>query len=264
MDKALRHRVNAARVAIRNQVAFFNELKGRVASEWKADDTRVTFADFAISENVIKELRATFKSDQFLSEETAPQDEPLELDARYFWVLDPIDGTNNYALGLPGSAISLGLFKAGHPVYGLVYDGSTNELLEGGKGFPIRINGRKHSVPSRSFDRRSGMVAAHFPLPSGRTRQLEELLETYRVRSLGSAALHLAYAALGRLDGVIDEDTRLWDIAASISLAYAGGIQVRFLGETPFPVKQFQMKDSRLRYLAGNPAFLQEMENWLG
>ena len=264
MDKALKHRVNAARVAVRNQIAFFNELKGRVASEWKADDTRVTFADFAISENINKELRASFSEDQFLSEETAPRDEAMELDARYVWILDPIDGTNNYALGMPGSAISLALLKAGEPVYGLVYDGSTGELVEGGKGHPILINGRRYRLPDRSIERGSGMVAVHFPLSGGRSSQLAHMLETYRVRSLGSATLHLASAAFRPLDGVLDEDTRIWDVAASIALAQASGLEIRFLGNNPFPVKEFRMEQSRLRYLAGHPAFIQEMENWLG
>lgn len=260
MDKALRHRVNAARVAIRNQVDFFNQLMGQVASEWKEDDTRVTFADFAISEKLFAELRGSFNTDQFLSEESHPLDETIVLDSKYAWILDPIDGTNNYAVGMPGCAISLALLKDGMPVYGMVYDGSKGELIEGGPGHGVRIDGRKHTLPVRSFDARTGVVALHFPLPDGRARKLQSLLETYRVRSLGSAALHLCYVALGRLDGAIDERVRLWDIAAAVCLLEAVGLGIRYLDGSPFPVNRVEMSGPFIRYIAGNESFLSYVE----
>jgi myo-inositol-1(or 4)-monophosphatase len=245
-------------------VDFFNKLRGQVSSEWKADDTRVTFADFAISEKVFAELNRAFPGDQFLSEESVLPDEAIPLESRYLWVLDPIDGTNNYALGMPSCAISLALLKDGLPVYGFIYDGSTDQLVEGGAGRGIRINGRKFTAPERSFDRKSGIVALHFPLGQGRAAQLSGMLEHYRVRSLGSAALNLAYVALGRVDGALDECVRLWDLAAAVCLLEASGLEIRFLDESPFPVKSLQLKGPVLRYAAGVPAFLEKVENWLG
>ena len=261
MDKALRHRVNAARVAVRNQVAFFDEWHGQVTSDWKADDTRVTFADFAITEKLFAELRRSFPEDQFISEETVIPDEEVAIESRYLWILDPIDGTNNYALGMPSCAISLALFKDGWPLYGLVYDGGTGELLEGGPRQSLLVNGRRFIPLEQAFPAGSGLIALHFPLPEHRVRDLHGLLHRYRVRSLGSAALHLAYVALGRLDGVLDEKIRIWDIAAGTCLLQASGRQIRFLGGDPFPLTRFSMKDPHLRYFAGNPAFLAEMEN---
>ena len=107
MHPDLKHRVNAARVAVLDQVEFFTRYFGEVNSEWKPDDTRVTFADFAISERIIAELRSSFPEDDFCSEESNPQDECITLSGKYAWILDPIDGTNNYALGIPMCAISL-------------------------------------------------------------------------------------------------------------------------------------------------------------
>jgi myo-inositol-1(or 4)-monophosphatase len=264
VDKALKHRVNAARVAVRSQVEFFNKLRGQVASDWKADETRVTFADFAISEKILTELGRDFPGDQFLSEESVLPDEKVSVESRYLWILDPIDGTNNYALGMPSCAISLALLKDGDPVYGFIYDGSSDQMLEGGPGKGIRIDGRKYSPPQRDFDRKSGIVAVHFPLHGGRSGMLTELLEGYRLRSLGSAALHLAYVALGRIDGSLDEKVQIWDIAAAICLLLAAGMEIRFLDASPFPLQSFQMKGPSLRYFAGTPEFLERMENWLG
>ncbi|MEX0323908.1 MAG: inositol monophosphatase [Puniceicoccaceae bacterium] len=264
MDKALRHRVNAARIAVQNQVSFFRELFGQVASEWKADETRVTFADYAITEKLFAELRRSFAEDQFISEESVPMDEVVELDSRYVWILDPIDGTNNYALGMAACAISLALLKEGNPVYGLIYDGSTGQLIEGGPGHGIRIDKRKWKPIERTFEERAGIIGMHFPLPENRVDTLAPLMETYRVRSLGSAALQLAYVALGRLDGSLDERVRVWDVAAAVALLGATDRDIRFLSEPPFPLKRLDMQAGYIRYIAGSKEILARLENWLG
>lgn len=264
MDTALRHRVNAARVAVGNQSEFFDRQRGQVASEWKADETRVTFADFAISEKLLSELRQSFPADQFFSEESGPLDEIVPVESRYTWILDPIDGTNNYALGISTCAISLALLKQGRPVYGLIYDGSTGELIEGGPGQGIRINGRKHVPTGKEKGDEARIIALHFPLPANRAGLLADLLETTRVRSLGSAALHLAYVALGRVDGAIDENIHIWDIAGAVALMEASGKPIRYLSGDPFPVRSLTRQGAMLRYVAGSQSFIESVENWLG
>ena len=137
-DSGLRHRINAGRVAVRDQIAFFGRQFGQVASEWKEDDTRVTFADFAISEKLFAALRRDFAGDDFCSEESSPLDEELVLDADFGWMVDPVDGTNNYALGFPICAISLALLHRGTPVYGF-YDHSTGFLYEVGQDMAFSV-----------------------------------------------------------------------------------------------------------------------------
>lgn len=264
MDKALRHRVNAGREVVRSRRTFFREQMGEVVSEWKRDDTRVTFADFAISEGISREIRKIFPGDDLLSEESAVEDEEVALTSKYAWVLDPVDGTNNYALGVPLCAISLALLKEGRPVYGLIYDASGDQLLEGGAGWPLLVDGRRHERPECCFDRRSGMVALHFPLPEKTATALVPLLTRYRVRSLGSAALQLAYVALGILDGVLDERVRLWDVAAAVALLEASGCGIHYLdGCSPFPVRRYAMNGPYLRLAAGGPVFLETLQNYL-
>ena len=77
LEDQMRHRINAGRVAVRDQVPFFGRQFGDVSSEWKEDDTRVTFADFAISEKIFAELRQNFPQDDYCSEEASPLDEPV-------------------------------------------------------------------------------------------------------------------------------------------------------------------------------------------
>mgnify|MGYP001439301154 FL=1 len=122
LETKIRHRVNAGRVAIKGQISFFRRHFGQVTSDWKADASRVTFADIAISENLFSSLNQDFAKDDFCSEEMSSDDSPMHIESEFAWVLDPIDGTNNFALGFPLCGISLALLHEGVPVYGFVYD----------------------------------------------------------------------------------------------------------------------------------------------
>lgn len=253
MTKAFRHRVNAGRAIVREQIPFFKKQFGLVPSEWKPDDTRVTFADFAISEGILNSLRKLFPEDDLVSEENISPDEELEMTAHYQWILDPIDGTNNYALGLPFCAISLALCLHGQPAYGWIYDHALDQLVEGGPDHPILINGDRWRPELTDWDPRSCVWALHFPLPAGRSEQLAALMETYRVRCLGSAALQLLYVALGKLEGVLDEKVRIWDVAASLAILQAAGLPHYWIGGNPFPFRKFSLSQPALRFFAGRP-----------
>lgn len=260
MDKSLRHRINAGREAVKNQLRFFRQQFGAVLSEWKADDTRVTFADFAISEKIFQELRQSFPDDHFCSEESNPSDEITRFTSRYAWVLDPIDGTNNYALGVAFCAISLALLRDGKPVYGLIYDFSRDELIQGGPGLGLlRGNTSWKLKESLTIEERSAVVGVHFPLPANQLETFAPMLSKLRLRSLGSGALNLAYTAMGVLDGCIDFKVKVWDIAAAAALMSAVGREIRFLRNEPFPLAEFHADALGIAYVAGSPAFM----DWL-
>ncbi|CAA6679086.1 MULTISPECIES: inositol monophosphatase [unclassified Lentimonas] len=257
-DLQLRHRINAGRVAVKEQTAFFGRQFAQVVSEWKEDDTRVTFADFAISENLFAALRRDFAHDNYCSEEASPQDEVLELEAPFTWVVDPIDGTNNYALGFPVCAISLALLHDGVPVYGFVYDYSTQSLLEGGAGFGVLRNQKKVNRDRMAADAQT-MLGLHFPMDGDILVRLQPLLEKYRVRCLGSGALTACYVATGYLTGVVDFRVKVWDIAAAYALCEGAGVSFEFLGERPFPMKTFHPQVDFCPYLAGTETFCAEL-----
>ena len=115
-------RLAAAQLAVLAQTELLHREFGRAKSEWKRDGTRVTAVDIAISEGIMCELLAQFPGDDAFSEELTQADKPIPLTKRFAWILDPIDGTNNYALGIANCAISLGLLEHGRPIYGVVYD----------------------------------------------------------------------------------------------------------------------------------------------
>jgi myo-inositol-1(or 4)-monophosphatase len=85
-----------------------------------------------------------------------------------------------------------------------------------------------------------------------------------KIRGLGSSTLHLAYVAAGFLDGTVDHNVRLWDIAAAIPLVWANGGETRFLKNDPFPFTSFDLKMPRIFYIAGDSRMCDHLEQLLG
>ncbi|MEO0510734.1 MAG: inositol monophosphatase [Verrucomicrobiota bacterium] len=261
-DLTLRHRINAGRVAVRDQIAFFGRQFGQVASEWKADDTRVTFADFAISEKLFAELRRDFPQDDFCSEESGPMDEDMVLEAEFAWVVDPIDGTNNYALGFPICAISLALLYKGTPVYGFIYDHGIKSLYEGGPEHGILRDQKKINRDAIAAEAQT-MIGGHFPMALELQAKLAPMLAKYRVRCFGSGALNATYVATGYLTGTIDYRVKIWDIAAAYALCAGAGLKWKFVNESPFPAKTFHPDEDFCPYYVGTESLIKEFESVL-
>ena len=224
---------------------------GRAESRWKYDGTRVTAVDVAISENIFRELEAQFGADQFLSEELADTTEPIAVTARFAGVLDPIDGTNNFALGIPHCAISLALCEAGVPVYGIVYDLSRRTLMHGGPGFGM-FDGEKSTRVSTAEASRETLIGFHSPFDKTLVPMATGIISSFKIRGLGSATLHLAYVAAGILDGCVDYNVKIWDLAAAIPLVRAAGGDVKFLNGEQLPIRTFDLKMKRIVYVAGS------------
>ena len=246
-------RIAAAKHAVLAQTELLHREFGRVESKWKSDGTRVTAVDVAISENIFRELSAQFPADQFFSEELAETDAPIPVTARFFWVLDPIDGTNNFALGIPHCAISLALCEAGEPVYGVVYDLSRRVLIHGGPGFGV-VDGERTVRVSTAPMTRETLVGFHSPFDKSLMPMATGVLSQFKIRGLGSATLHLAYVASGILDGCVDFNVKIWDLAAAIPLVRAAGGEVHFLNGEQLPMRQFDLKMKKIFYIAGSPA----------
>lgn len=246
-------RIAAAKHAVLAQVELMHREFGRAESKWKSDGTRVTAVDVAISEGIFRELGAQFSADQYFSEELAETDAPIPVRSRFSWVLDPIDGTNNFALGIPHCAISLALCENGEPVYGVVYDLSRRTLMHGGPGFGM-FDGEKTSRVIEDRASRETLVGFHSPGDKSLLPMATGVLSQFKIRGLGSATLHLAYVAAGILDGCVDYNVKIWDLAAAIPLVRAAGGEVHFLNGAQLPMKQFDLKMGRIIYVAGAPA----------
>lgn len=255
-------RIDAGKAAVLAQTELLHREFGRAQSRWKSDGTRVTPVDIAISENIVRLLTASFSDDQFFSEELAETDKPLPVKSRFSWVLDPIDGTNNYATGIAHCAISLALLENGYPVYGIIYDLSRRVLMHGGPGLGVWDGDRSASVKTTPPNPQS-LLGFHSPYDKAMAAHAQIIVENFKIRGLGSSTLHLAYVAVGILDGTVDHNVKIWDIAAAVPLCLAGGGKVEFLNGEQFPLRVFDLKMARIQYIAGSAEMCQRLRTLL-
>ncbi len=251
-------RIAAAKLAVLAQTEFLHRDFGRVRSEWKQDGSRVTAADIAISKAIFQELGAQFAEDEFLSEELGDGTAAMALSARFAWVLDPIDGTNNYATGIPYCAISLALLEDGVPVYGVIYDMARRSLLHGGPGFGA-WDGEKAVRVANETRAGQRLLGFHSPMDKTYAPHASLIVSKFKIRGLGSSTLHLAYVGSGLLDGAVDHNVKVWDIAAAAPFCQGAGGEVRYLKGPLFPLRVFDLNMARVPFIAGSPAVCDEL-----
>ncbi len=261
MADGLAQRIEVARKVIREQIQFFHTHFSHVESHWKEDNSRVTEADLALSQTITRSILNAFPQDDFCSEEELPPAGTVKnFSAEFAWVLDPIDGTNNFARGMPQCAISLALLQNGVPVYGILYDNAQKVFLEGGASVGLLKNGEKFvPAPAEPYDEHS-IISMHFPVKRETLLALAPLLTVNPFRCQGSAALNLAYNAFGAIDGSIDFKTKVWDIAAAYAMLIASGRAIRFIKNNPFPLKNICHKMPAIQWFAGTTYFMEKMK----
>jgi myo-inositol-1(or 4)-monophosphatase len=193
----------------------------------------VTDADRAAEAAVLGRLRAEFPGDAIVSEESAADP---QRGARRAWIVDPLDGTVNFAHGIPLFSVSVALVEDGRPVVGVVHAPLLGETFEGVPGDGASRNGTPIRVSATS-DLADALLATGFAydlenLPDDNLDNLARVAKRARgVRRLGSAALDLAWVAAGRLDGFWELHLSPWDVAAGAALvAAAGGRVTDFAG----------------------------------
>jgi myo-inositol-1(or 4)-monophosphatase len=196
---------------------------GRVSSKAAPADL-VTEVDRASEELIVGILRAERPGCAVYGEEGGGS-----LDGELVWLIDPIDGTTNFVHGLPGFSVSVALAYEGRPVAGAVFDPVRGEMFTASAGGGATLNGRPIRV-SAEADFVRGLYATGVPpvepVRSYALRCLTRVTQAARnVRNLGSAALHLAYVAAGRLTGFWEANLHAWDVAAgALLVSEAGGL----------------------------------------
>ena len=188
---------------------------------FKGHQDQVTAADLAVETLVIARLRAAFPDDSFLGEESGGVSKDR------VWVIDPIDGTANFARGIPHFGISIAFVADGEVQIGVVHAPALSETFWATRGGGAWLNGRAIAVSSTDDFRR-----AHIEIGWNLKDRVEAFTTTIRnvasrggamIRA-GSAALALAYVAAGRLDGYCEQHVFVWDALAGVLLvAEAGG-----------------------------------------
>lgn len=221
--------VEAAKEAGRYMVS---RLGGAIEVSTKGNKNNlVTDVDKKSESMIISRIRKAFPEHSILAEESGN----AGAESEYQWIIDPLDGTTNYAHGFPFFCVSIAAARGGVMETGVVYDPTRDELFTARKGEGAYLNGRKINV-SGTLTVDGSLIATGFAYhPVERLNNLKymgKVLEVAQaVRRAGSAALDLCYVAAGRFDGFWEQGLKPWDTAAGhLIVKEAGGIVTTMAG----------------------------------
>jgi len=205
---------------------LIKERMGQIASiDYKSAFNLVTDVDKASEELILSIIGGAFPDDAILAEESGAS----KTKSKRRWLIDPLDGTTNYAHSYPFFCVSIGLEEEGEMALGVVYDPIRDELFYATKGEGAFLNDEKIKV-STVDSLSNSLLVTGFP-PDSRGTSLNNMVEfttltnlSHGVRRDGSAALDLSYVAAGRTDGFWEKRLAAWDVGAgSLIVEEAGG-----------------------------------------
>ncbi len=235
---------------------FFNNKELKISNK-EGVNNLVTEADHAAEKAIMETIREAFPDHFILSEESGE----LKTSSEFKWIIDPIDGTVNYAHGIPICCVSVALEQNGKIILGAVYNPLLNEfyLAERGKG--ATLNGQPIQV-SDKFTVMDSCLVTGFPysyldMENGPLDVFDRFIRKgIPVRRLGSAAIDLCWVAAGRFDGFYEHKLSAWDSAAGfLMVEEAGGKVTDFEGTEYSPYQP--------KILATNGKIHDEMIKWI-
>lgn len=227
-----------------------------------ANDEAVTEADRASQRFIVAGLKQRFALDGIIGEEsdtgtsiTADIADPMGRN----WVIDPIDGTNNFIAGLGNFAVCIGLLDRGNPVLGVVYDVTRDEMYAAAAGFGATVNHRTIRAASTPMGNASLLMLTSNLLdqdghcPGWACKWIGQT--AWKTRILGSAALEAVQVAAGVAHGAVTVNGKLWDAAAPAAIVReAGGVITDLAGRDIFPFDLRQYQGAKVPFLAAGPA----------
>ncbi len=230
--------LDAAKEAARRAAAVLEDWRTRFQVREKGRFDLVTDADVESQRTIREFLGRRFPSHGFVGEEDPASQQRPGSDAPPTWIVDPLDGTTNYAHDCPLYCVSIGLQVAGELVVGVVLDPSRNELFSAAKGAGAWLGERRlETSQAAALDR--ALLATGFPPDlRGQERTLTWWhylsLRTQSLRRTGSTALNMAYVAAGRFDGYWGFDNHVWDVAGAAVLVREAGGTLSNIDGTPY------------------------------
>lgn len=217
----------AKEAALKAGEAIMATLQNGFSIRKKGSIDLLTDADISAERILCESLLSEFPSDQILSEEAGN----LGKSSERVWIVDPLDGTTNFAHGLQFVSVSIGLQVQGEYVLGVVYNPFLNELFEARKGTGAYLNQTPIRV-SETPKLQDALLVTGFPyyVKERPERVLglfrDMVLKAQGIRRLGSAAIDLCYVAMGRFDGFWEEGLKPWDTAAGLVILLEAGGQI--------------------------------------
>jgi len=247
LSRMLETAIVAARLAGQRAMEEINYIKASVKNATEL----VTQTDARCQKIIIDRIKETYPDHGFIAEEGEQGKifkQPPRGDQQFWWAIDPIDGTNNFAHRMLLFAISIAVIHQGQPIVGVIFEPATDSMFTAVKGGEAQLNSRRITASEETMDKFSSVgLDSHFD--NGVPGWVCEIMKQTRFRNLGTTALQLAYVAKGGLIATIASDPKLWDIAAGTVIAEAAGaIVTDWQGGKIFPVdlegyeaQQFQL-----------------------
>ena len=206
----------------------------------KGDINLVTEADLASEKLIIEKIRSYYPKHAILAEESG--EAAMEGTSAWKWIIDPLDGTTNYAHGYPCFCVTIALEHDGEIVLGVTFDPTRDELFAAEKGSGATLNGRQIRV-SETENLNDALLVTGFPYDTRErenfARHFTEFIYKSRgIRRDGSAAIDMAYVACGRFDGFWEEGLHAWDVAAGVLLVEEAGGRVSYYDDSKFSIYQ--------------------------
>jgi myo-inositol-1(or 4)-monophosphatase len=258
-------RLNVARLAatMAGQIQLRATDTSSFVVETKSSATDlVTSVDRACDQAIRDILTSFYPKEGLLTEETYRENTEIDLNGETgTWVVDPLDGTTNFAHGFPYYSVSVAFVRGGQPLVAAVFDPNRGDLFTAVRGGGAYLNDQPIHT-SRTPKLEKALLSSGFP--ANRSAHLQESLAVFEgfmtrcrsIRRAGSAALDLCYVAAGRLDGFWLMQLSPWDVAAGMLIAAEAGGRITTLHGEPL-----QLSQRRIDILASNgqPALHQEM-----
>ena len=264
LSEMLEVAVVAARLAGSVALEQMNYAKARI----KSSDQLVTETDVRCQKIIIDRIKQTYPDDGFIAEEGQSGElykQPPRADSEIWWVIDPIDGTNNFAHRLPLFAISIAAMYQGRPVVGAIFDPSVDAMFTAVESGSARLNNRTISCNEEVIDYFTGIgVDGHYERGTNAPAWLSGLIPRMKVRNLGATALHLAYVANGSFAAAVVNTPKLWDIAAGGLIAEAAGAKLSdWQGNDVFPLDLNEYQGQSIQTLAANQRIYNELVEFI-
>lgn len=204
------------------------EYRGSAVISEKSVNNLVTEADYKAQEAIIKTIRESYPDHSIIAEE---KDLTAKKDAEHLWIIDPLDGTNNFAHNIPHYCVSIAYASFGQVMAGVVFDPERKEMFTAVQNEGAYLNEKSIRV-SKAMSLQEAVIATGFYYDRGSMMRktldsIEKLFENniHGMRRFGSAALDLCWVACGRFDAYFEYNLSVWDFAAGMLLIEeAGGI----------------------------------------
>ncbi len=273
LSQDLQYAIELARGAGNIILDHFGKVERLTKTHAATTDEAVTDADRASQRFIMAGLKRRFPDDGVIGEESETGDS-ITFDCQNpngrNWVIDPIDGTNNFIAGMGAFAVCIGLLDEGVPVLGVVYDVTRDWMYAAARGQGAWLGSRQLSVPKTPMtDASMIMLTSNLLMPDGHLPGWvgHWLSKTnWKVRIMGSAALEVAQVAAGIAHGAVTVNGKLWDIAAPAAiLLEAGGVLSDLYGKPIFPFDLRKYVGAKVPFLAAGPGahaeLLRDMQN---